>query len=71
MLDDDRADSPEIQFNDADLLGIPLRITISPRTLESDSVELKWRTEKKAQIVALADIIEQVKDIVLPAKHGA
>ena len=71
VLFDDRTDSPGIKFNDADLLGIPLRITISPRTLENDSVELKWRTEKKAQIVALADIIEQVKDIVLPAKHGA
>jgi len=47
VLFDDRLESPGVKFNDADLLGIPLRITISTRTLEKKSVEVKWRAEKK------------------------
>jgi len=46
VLFDDRGDSPGVKFNDADLLGIPLRLTLSPRTLQSQSVEAKWRTGK-------------------------
>ena len=71
VLYDDRMESPGVKFNDADLLGIPLRITVSPRTLEKNSVELKWRTEKKADLISLDGIIDQVKKIVLPAKHNA
>ena len=71
VLYDDRMESPGVKFNDADLLGIPLRITVSPRTLEKNSVELKWRTEKKADLVSLDGIIDQVKKIVLPAKYSA
>jgi len=44
---------------------------VSPRTLEKNSVELKWRTEKKADLVSLDGIIDQVKKIVLPAKYSA
>jgi prolyl-tRNA synthetase len=71
VLYDDRIESPGVKFNDADLLGIPLRITVSPRTLEKNSVELKWRTEKKADLVSIDGIIDQVKKIVLPAKYSA
>jgi len=71
VLYDDRMESPGVKFNDADLLGIPLRITISPRTLEKESVELKWRSEKKADLVGLADIVDRVKKIVIPAKYSA
>jgi prolyl-tRNA synthetase len=53
VLFDDRDDSPGVKFNDADLLGIPLRLTLSPRTLQSQSVEAKWRTEKEAQLLPL------------------
>lgn len=71
VLYDDRMESPGVKFNDADLVGIPLRITISPRTLEKEGVELKWRSEKKADLVGLDDIVDRVKKIVLPAKYSA
>jgi len=71
VLYDDRPDSPGVKFNDADLLGIPLRITVSPRTLEKGSVELKWRCEKKPEIVALADITEVALKAISAAKNGA
>jgi prolyl-tRNA synthetase len=50
VLYDDRQESPGVKFNDADLLGIPLRITVSPRTLKKSSTEVKGRKEKEAQL---------------------
>jgi len=60
VLFDDRDDSPGVKFNDADLLGIPLRLTLSPRTLQSQSVEAKWRTEKEAQLLPLENLAAEV-----------
>ena len=64
VLFDDRAESPCIKFNEADLLGIPLRITISPRTLKENSVEVKWRAEKDAKILPLAGLTAAIKQMV-------
>ncbi len=71
VLFDDRIESPGIKFNDADLLGIPLRVTISPRTLEKDSIELKLRSEKKAEIVPLGEAAEIIKKLVLTPQAGS
>jgi prolyl-tRNA synthetase len=67
VLYDDRDDSPGIKFNDADLLGIPLRLTISPRTLQSRSVELKWRKEKQAVLVPLENIASKITKLIREA----
>ncbi|MBE9514527.1 MAG: proline--tRNA ligase, partial [Chloroflexi bacterium] len=64
VLFDDRDDSPGVKFNDADLLGIPLRLTLSPRTLQSQSAEAKWRTEKEAQLLPLDDLTARVKKLL-------
>jgi prolyl-tRNA synthetase len=61
VLFDDRLESPGVKFNDADLIGIPYRVTISPRTLEGDNVEFKMRTDKKAQIMPLAGLVQFLK----------
>ena len=67
VLFDDRDDSPGVKFNDADLLGIPLRLTLSPRTLQSQSAEAKWRTEKEAQLLPLENLAVQVKKLLAEA----
>jgi prolyl-tRNA synthetase len=64
VLFDDRDDSPGVKFNDADLLGIPLRLTLSPRTLQSQSVEAKWRTEKEPQLLPLDNLAAEVKRLL-------
>lgn len=64
VLFDDRDDSPGVKFNDADLLGIPLRLTLSPRTLQSQSIEAKWRTEKEVQLLPLENLAAQVKKLL-------
>jgi prolyl-tRNA synthetase len=65
VLFDDRVESPGVKFNDADLIGIPLRVTISPRTLEGGNVEFKRRTDKKAQIMPLSGIINYFKELIV------
>jgi prolyl-tRNA synthetase len=64
VLFDDREDSPGVKFNDADLLGIPLRVTVSPRTLEKNSVEFKKRSEKQAEIVPISEIAAKLKGLI-------
>jgi len=64
VLFDDRQESPGIKFNDADLLGIPVRITVSPRTLEKNSVELKKRAEKESELIPLEGIVARLKEMV-------
>ena len=64
VLFDDRQESPGVKFNDADLLGIPLRVTISPRTLEKNSVEIKERSKKESQLVPLEGIAARLKGLI-------
>ena len=61
VLLDDRTESPGVKFNDADLLGFPVRLTISPRLLKTGSIEVKKRTEKKAEIRPLEGVVGDLK----------
>ncbi|MFH1500024.1 MAG: proline--tRNA ligase [Verrucomicrobiota bacterium] len=55
VLIDDRDERPGFKFKDADLIGIPLRITIGGKGLKEGIVELKWRAKKDVVKIALAD----------------
>ncbi len=59
VLYDDRDERAGVKFNDADLIGIPIRITISERTLRQDAVEIKPRGEE-ARLVPLPSVEEIV-----------
>jgi prolyl-tRNA synthetase len=65
VLYDDRQESPGVKFNDADLLGIPVRVTVSPRTLEKQSVEVKLRHEKESQLVPLDEAVDRLRKLTL------
>jgi prolyl-tRNA synthetase len=52
-----------VKFNDADLLGIPVRVTVSPRSLEKDSVELKRRASGNIDLVPYADAAARVTSL--------
>ncbi len=62
VLYDDRDDSPGIKFKDADLIGLPLRLTVSDRSLKKGGAELKRRNEKDSRIIPLQEIVQQVKE---------
>jgi prolyl-tRNA synthetase len=58
VLWDDRDERPGVKFKDADLIGVPLRVTIGAKALAGGNVEVKPRTEsdpKKAELVPVAD----------------
>ena len=61
VLFDDRDESPGVKFNDADLIGVPLRLTIGSRGLKKDSVEMKRRDQDERQLVPLDACIDRVK----------
>jgi len=61
VLFDDRDRSPGVKFNDADLIGLPLRITVAARGLKQQSVELKRRDQKERELIPLADIVPALK----------
>ncbi|WP_371830640.1 proline--tRNA ligase [Candidatus Entotheonella palauensis] len=61
MLLDDREATPGVKFNDADLLGLPIRLTIGPRSLKQGAVELKFRTETESRSIPLDEVIPTLK----------
>ena len=63
VLLDDRDERPGVKFNDMDLIGIPIRITVGKKLAEG-KVELKLRTESEAVDVETSEVINKVKDIV-------
>jgi prolyl-tRNA synthetase len=61
-LYDDRDETPGVKFNDADLLGMPLRVTVSPRNLANGAIELKGRTEGESRTAPKADAVTAVRN---------
>lgn len=61
VLFDDRNESAGVKFNDADLIGIPLRLTISSRSLQRGGVEAKLRWEREAHIVAIDEVEAEIE----------
>jgi len=67
VLIDDRDERPGVKFNDADLIGIPIRITIGDKALKDGNVEIKPRRADKAELVpidqAAARVIELLAEL--------
>ena len=61
VLYDDREESPGVKFNDADLIGIPFRITVSARSLAKGGIEMKRRDQSKTEIVTEASLAACLK----------
>ena len=64
VLFDDRDESPGVKFNDADLIGIPLRLTVGHRALKEGGIEVKLRAEKDKNQVPLGDAVEKTRELV-------
>jgi prolyl-tRNA synthetase len=52
------------KFADADLLGMPLRIVVSKRSLENGGAEIKGRTESESKIISLSEIVSYVQKTI-------
>jgi prolyl-tRNA synthetase len=61
---DDRDERPGFKLKDADLLGIPVRATVSLRTLKSDSIEIKLRSKPDLRLLSIDKTSEAIKEVV-------
>jgi prolyl-tRNA synthetase len=71
VLFDDRDESAGVKFADADLIGIPFRVTVSKRSLQSKSIELKPRAASEAEMVPQDMAADRLVDIVRRAREAA
>lgn len=61
VLYDDREDkTPGEKFADADLIGCPIRLVVSSKTLEKDSIELKHRNKKEFKLIKLTEVLKSI-----------
>ena len=61
VLWDDRLETAGVKFNDSDLLGLPLRIIVSPRNLKDGVIELKRRRDDSSSKIGLDDVVPEAK----------
>jgi len=62
VLFDDREETAGVKFNDADLIGIPIRLTLGKRSLKEGGVEFKRRDRAEKVIVPLADTVAHIRE---------
>lgn len=64
VLLDDRKDRAGVKFKDADLIGYPLRITVSKNTLENNEVEIQIRKSGEALPCAIDSVADKVTELL-------
>jgi prolyl-tRNA synthetase len=64
VIIDDRDERAGVKFKDADLIGIPVRITIGPKSLQEKKAEVKKRWEKESELVDLDKVSDAVINII-------
>lgn len=64
VLFDDRDERAGVKFNDADLIGCPVRVTVGERGLREGKLEVKTRTAVQAELVAIEEIVTTVKQLI-------
>jgi len=63
---DDRDERPGVKFKDADLIGLPVRVTVGPRALARGCVEMKPRAAGEVTEVPVAEVVARVASLVGP-----
>ena len=64
VLYDDRPESAGVKFNDADLIGLPVRVVVSPRNLKQGVVEIKLRSEDEATTAPVDEAAARIKELI-------
>ena len=66
VLYDDREESAGVKFNDADLLGLPVRLVVSTRNLRENMVEVRQRTEEDGKLIPLSEVAGLIRELIGP-----
>ena len=64
VLFDDRGEKAGFMFNDADLIGVPLRLVISPKTVVNGQIEFKRRGSRDGELLEIDSIVETMKKLI-------
>ena len=64
VIFDDRDERAGVKFKDADLLGIPLRLTVSSKRAAEGKVEIRCRWDRKEFVVAVGEMLKKVKELI-------
>jgi prolyl-tRNA synthetase len=64
VLLDDRDERPGVKFKDADLIGIPVRLTIGPKGLAQGEVEVKFRADGAEDRWPLEQVVERMQEFL-------
>ena len=64
VLLDDRKERAGVKFKDCDLIGYPLRVTVSPKTLDSGNVEIKIRRSGELMNFARAELVGKIRELL-------
>jgi prolyl-tRNA synthetase len=70
VMVDDRDERAGVKFKDADLIGIPLRVTIGAKGLDKGCIELRTRRDGKTDEVPLGDAVKTIQSIIAQAVQG-
>jgi len=62
VLWDDREQAPGVKFTDADLIGIPVRITVGKKTAESGTVDVRRRNKEEQRSVPISEVVKAVTE---------
>lgn len=65
VIYDDRDVRTGVMFSDADLLGVPIRVIVSPRNMKESCCEIVTRDKKISMKVPLSDVITSIKDLIV------
>jgi len=70
VIYDDRKISPGVKFSDADLLGVPLRVNVSPRSLEAGVCEILTRDKTINMTIPVDEVVRNVLDLIKQLKDN-
>ncbi len=70
VLYDDREETPGVKFKDADLIGIPLRVTLGEKNLKTGLVEIKKRKTGEVFLVKKEEAVSKIKEMIAQEMGG-
>jgi prolyl-tRNA synthetase len=70
ILLDDRPIRPGVKFKDADLIGIPIRINIGQKSIESEKIELRLRKDKKTMLLTQEELFQYLNKALIRVKNS-
>lgn len=70
VLLDDRDERPGVKFKDCDLLGLPLRVVVGPKTLAANAVEVRQRRTRETALIPTSEVMPYLKEQIAQELNG-